>query len=269
MMTMPVAAACRALRTPALAASVVASLLIGTPALVEEEDRSSDPYSFAIHSGACGGPFADPLHDLGALEPVLSGGVDETGGTAEAADNQTVIDEDIEGDQFFSEDTNNNGLLEPGEDVNGNGVIDEATDLNADGELNAAEIAAMGPASGPQVLAGVGEAETDLQDLTATPHVVVAWGGPPAAGTPLACGEIVATEEDGRFVVVMRPVEGSDAYGVAVFDEDDGAPIVGDTTTSVDAYLFRGLVPVAGADETTPRPGTPMPGTPAAGTPAA
>ena len=223
----------------ATATLVLGLALAGTSVLAQNQatPAPSTPLTSsttAIYAGSCADLSAPPVFTLGALEPLPAG--------SEIADNDAFVDEDIAGDQFYSEDANDNGVLDEGEDVNGNGIIDEAEDLNGDGTLEANEIAAMGTAPMPGIFKSEGEAATTLDDLLDAPHVIAVGTDNDADAAPLACGEVSIAAEDGQIVVALRPVDQSGYYGISVLEEDTGGvPVFGEDTVGVTTYVFQGL----------------------------
>jgi hypothetical protein len=69
------------------------------------------------------------------------------------------------------------------------------------------------------VLTATGTVDASLDDLTGTPHVVAVHASADAYGTIVACGEIAGYTEDGRLVVALRSVDGSEVSGIAILDD--------------------------------------------------
>ncbi|MGH2559247.1 MAG: cupredoxin domain-containing protein [Thermomicrobiales bacterium] len=98
------------------------------------------------------------------------------------------------------------------------------------------------------VLATEETIDTTFDDLFDTQHVIAVHASPEAFGTIVACGELGGVEEDGRVVVALRPVGGSDLAGVATFDEDEeGILGIGEDEVRITANLIPNVSGTAGA----------------------
>jgi hypothetical protein len=102
-----------------------------------------------------------------------------------------------------------------------------------------------------------------FDDLRQKPHAIVVHESANNFSIVAACGDISGTVADGKLMIGLYPVGGTEVVGVAILEEGSGVPVVGKDKTRVTVYLLNGLTPPA------PIPATPTPiGTPVASAPA-
>ena len=91
----------------------------------------------------------------------------------------------------------------------------------------------------PPVLSVEETLDVPLADIIAAPHAVVVHESATADGTYVACGQIGGVLDDGQLAIGLRPLNKSGYYGVAVFEQEQGVPVVGEEQTEVTVYLFQ------------------------------
>ena len=96
----------------------------------------------------------------------------------------------------------------------------------AGGELAGAELASP-------VQLGVSEVDLALADLLAAPHAINVHESAENIGVYIACGEIGGRVADGRLLIGLRELNGSDQSGVAVLEAD------ANDETDVTVYLVE------------------------------
>lgn len=212
----------------------------------------------AIFNGTCARFHREPDYDVGTLEfqPAgINSIVDDfrenelLGGPAADGRNDTDIDRDgvlsPEEAGYLDEDLDGDGVLDAGEDMDGDGLLDRGIDVDADGVID--EPGRLVPVSGPDARIFKAEDEVDatFDDLFGSPKTLVVRKSADEDASIFACGELTraADVEDEDVVVVgLRPVDGSDYFGYAVFERGtSNLPVFGDNTTDVTVYVFHGL----------------------------
>lgn len=257
--------------------SLRAALAGQNPELTPEAaDASNAPV--AIHNGTCARFQREPIHEVGTLEfqPAgINSIVDDLrenellGGPAADSRNDTDSDDgrdlDREDATYLDEDLDGDDILDAGEDVDSDGLLDRGIDVDADGVID--EPGRLVPVSGRDARIFKAEEDVDatLDDLFGSPKTLVVHKSAEEDASILACGELTraADVEDEEVVVVgLRPVDGSDYFGYAVFERGtSNLPIFGDNTTGVTVYVFHGLSPrgdtLADSTPTSEAAGTP------------
>jgi plastocyanin len=105
-----------------------------------------------------------------------------------------------------------------------------------------------------------------FDDLRQQPHAIVVHESATNFSTIAACGDIGGTVDEGKLMIGLYPVGGTDIIGVAVLEEGSGVPVIGKDKTRITVYLLNGMTPPTPA----PVPATPAStGTPVADAPAA
>lgn len=90
----------------------------------------------------------------------------------------------------------------------------------------------------PPVLSVEETLDVPLADIIAAPHAIVVQESA-ADGAYVACGQIGGVLDDGQLAIGLRPLNQAGYYGVAVFEQEQGVPVVGEEQTEVTVYLFQ------------------------------
>ncbi len=113
----------------------------------------------------------------------------------------------------------------------------EATD---DDDRGRTSTIAGTPVAGP-VFEEEDDISASIDELTATPHVVLVFASDAADAPVAACGEITGEASDGRLRVTLEPVDGSGIGGVATFRPDNDDTDDDDDQTEVLVQVQRGV----------------------------
>lgn len=111
--------------------------------------------------------------------------------------------------------------------------------------------------------------DVKFDDLRQKPHAIAIHESANNFSTLVACGDIGGTVADGKLMIGLYPIGGTEVVGVAILEEGSGVPVIGKDKTRITVYLLNGLTPPAPLPATPAAPSTPIASGPAPAAPPA
>jgi plastocyanin len=111
--------------------------------------------------------------------------------------------------------------------------------------------------------------DVKFDDLRQKPHAIVVHQSADNFSSVAACGDISGPVADGKLLIGLYPVGGTEVAGVAILEEGSGVPVIGKDKTRITVYLLNGLTPATPTLATPAGMGTPVASAPAPAAPPA
>jgi hypothetical protein len=243
------------------ACALMVGLAVGAAVPVVAQDQPADQTSPAqqsggfdlaqasvgLHAGSCAAPTPEPWAEGGTLQPAPFGAAVPESGVqiGESADTAVGIQTDDTADTEAGVET---GATEDTASAIETG---DTADTTAGVQTEGGDEPAAGAADLTQPTAGVptiwkAEAVIDapFEQMFSEQNAIAIHESPETLQNVLACGDLSTAGEwqgQDQIVIGLRPVQGSDFFGFAVFEQDTSGQVFGANASGLTVYLFENL----------------------------